>query len=276
LNFNNSEAIFFALAFLLAALSAAGYLLSLLIKRVALAKYSTWILAGAVVSLSGYLMAATVNAAGFSHLGSRALFAFYAWVAGVFYLFSQLKTKTRLLGALIGPLVLFFVIVAAGQEADRTILPPGLQSGLVTVHLTLSIGGEILFVLASCAGVMFLIQSRLLKSKRFTSMSRLLPPLSDLDRINHWCLLWGFPLLTCGIIAGVIYAAFVWKNIWAHDPKVIWSFIAWIAYGVLLHQRLALGWKGFRMAALSCVVFLLFLITYSLVKWCFASFHNFI
>ncbi len=107
-------------------------------------------------------------------------------------------------------------------------------------------------------------------------MSRLLPSLGDLDKINHLCLLWGFPILTVGILAGAFYAAFVWKDLWTYDPKVIWSFIAWVVYGVLLHQRLALGWKGFRMAALSCVVFLLLLLTYILVRFCSTSLHNFI
>ncbi|HPD56898.1 MAG TPA: cytochrome c biogenesis protein CcsA [Smithellaceae bacterium] len=276
MNFENVELIFFALAFFLAALSAAGYLFSLLVKRVMLAKISTWILAGAFLLLTAYLIAAAINAHGFTNLGPRALFAFYAWSAGAVYLVLQFKTKTRLLGAFIGPLVLLFVIIAAGQEAGKTILPEGLQSWLATGHLALSIVGEILFVLASCAGAMFIMQNSLLKSGKFTSMSRLLPSLGDLDRINHLCLLCGFPLLTTGIIAGAFYAAFVWENLWTSDPKVIWSFIAWLVYGVLLHQRLALGWKGFRMAALSCIVFLLLLLTYILVKLCFSSLHNFV
>lgn len=276
MNFDNGELIFFALAFFLAALSAAGYLFSLLVKKVTLAKISTWVLAGAFFLLTCYLIAAAINVAGFTNLGSRALFAFYAWSAAAVYLVLQFKTKTRLLGAFIGPLVLLFVIIAAGQEAGKTILPQNLQSWLATIHLALSIVGEILFVLASCAGAMFIMQNSLLKSKKLTSMSRLLPSLGDLDRINHLCLLWGFPILTIGILAGAFYAAFVWKDLWTYDPKVIWSFMAWVVYGVLLHQRLALGWKGFRMAALSCVVFLLLLLTYVLVKFCFTSLHNFI
>lgn len=276
MNFDNGELIFFAPAFFLAALSAAGYLFSLLVKKVTLAKISTWVLAGAFILLTCYLITAAINAAGFTNLGPRALFAFYAWSAGAVYLVLQFKTKTRLLGAFIGPLVLLFIIIAAGQEAGKAILPQNLQSWLATMHLALSIVGEILFVLASCAGAMFIMQNSLLKSKKLTSMSRLLPSLGDLDRINHLCLLWGFPILTIGILAGAFYAAFAWKDLWAYDPKVIWSFAAWVVYGALLHQRFALGWKGFRMASLSCVAFLLLLLTYILVRFCSTSLHNFI
>ena len=276
MKFDNLEWIFFAAAFFLAALSAAGYLFSLLAKRVTLAKISTWILAIAFCLLTAYLVAATTSASGFTNLGQRALFAFYAWSASAVYLVLQLKTKTRLLGAFIGPLVLLFLIIAAGQEAGKTILPQELQGRFATMHLALSIVGEILFVLASCAGAMFIMQNSLLKSGKFTSMSRLLPSLGELDRINHLCLLWGFPILTIGIIAGTFYAAFVWDSLWAYDPKVIWSILAWVVYGALLHQRLALGWKGFRMAALSCVVFMLFLLSYIVVRFCFTSLHDFV
>ncbi len=47
-----------------------------------------------------------------------------------------------------------------------------------------------------------MIQNSLLKHKKPGKMGRLLPSLGDLDRINHLGLLWGFPLLTLGMIGG--------------------------------------------------------------------------
>lgn len=276
MNLISLEIILFKIAFALAALSTAGYLLSLLIKKVILARISTWILALAFGFLTAYLLPAAFSSADFPNLGSRAFFSFCAWAASGVYLALQFKTKTRLLGAFISPFILLFVIIAASQATGKALLPEGLQSRLATAHLAFAIVGEILFVLASCAGAMFIIQNSLLKNKKMTSMSRLLPPLGDLDRINHLCLLWGFPILTLGIITGVVYAAFVWENPWPVDPKVIWSSAAWIIYGFLLHQRLVIGWKGFRMAALSCAVFIMFLLSYLFVRFCFTTLHDFI
>jgi ABC-type transport system involved in cytochrome c biogenesis permease subunit len=107
-------------------------------------------------------------------------------------------------------------------------------------------------------------------------MSRLLPSLNDLDRINHICLLWGFPVLSAGVIAGTIFAEFSWKAGWLADPKVIWTFAGWIIYGFLLHQRLAIGWKGYRMAVFSCAAFILLLLSYCSVRFCFSTLHNFV
>lgn len=266
----------FLVALVFCALSTIGYLLSLVIKKIALAKISTWILAASFIFLTMNLLLAAINAAGLVNLGSRAFFSFCAWAASGVYLALQFKTKTRLLGAFIAPFILLLGIAAAGQETNKSLLPDNLQSWFAIVHLILVIVGEALFVVASCAGAMFVIQNSLLKHKKLNRMSRLLPPLNDLDRINHICLLWGFPLLTVGIIAGTVFAGFAWKSGWPADPKIVWTFAVWIIYGFLLHQRLAIGWKGFRMAVVSCAVFILFLLSYIGVRFCFTTLHDFI
>lgn len=270
------QTIMFSLALICCALATVGYLSSLLVKRVLLAKMSTWILAVGFGLLTLDLLWVFIYSPGWGHFGSRHILCLYAWAVAGLYLGFQLKTKTHLLGAFVAPFILLFMIVAAGQDADKKLLAADWQNALTTLHLILAIIGEALFMLASCAGAMFLIQSRLLKHKKPGTMGRLLPSLSDLDRINHLGLLWGFPVLTMGILAGAVFASLAWEWRWLTDPKVIWSVAVWIVYGVLLHQRLAIGWKGFRMAFLSCVLMLVFVATYLLVRYCFSTMHNFI
>ena len=150
-----------------------------------------------------------------------------------------------------------------------------LKGGLVTAHITLSVAGEALFALASCAGAMYLIQDRLIKYKTIGSFSRLLPSLKDLDKINYLCLLWGFPLLTLGVLAGSIWARTVWGSHWQWDPKQIWTLTTWLLYALLLHQRLAIGWKGHRVALFSLLAFILLLIGFIVEKLFFTTVHNF-
>ena len=276
MNLINMELFSFKIAFALCALSTAGFLLSLLIKKIKLAKISTWILTVAFGFLMFNLLLAVINSAGLINLGSRDFFSLCALSVSGVYLALQFKTKTRSLGAFISPFILLFMIAAAGQDAGKSLLPQNLQSWLITVHLFLTIVGEALFVLASCAGAMFIIQNRLLKHKKLSRMSRLLPSLNDLDRINHICLLWGFPVLTLGIFAGAVFAGFNWKIGWLTDPKIIWTFAGWIIYGFLLHQRLAISWRGYRMAVFSCAAFILLLLSYGSVRFCFSTLHNFI
>ena len=117
------------------------------------------------------------------------------------------------------------------------------EEGLTAADL-----GEALFAVASCAGLMYLIQDDMIKKKKTGSLIRLFPSLRDLDRINHLCLVWGFPLLTLGVLAGSLWARIVWGSHWQWDSKQVWTLLAWGSYGFLLHQRLAIGWQGRRAA----------------------------
>ena len=270
------ESILFGLSLTCIAFAALGYLLSLLVQKVQFAKISTWVLAAGFLFLTLNLLMAAFHSVAWGGFGSRRFLSIYAWAIAGIYLGLQFKTKTRVLGAFIAPLILLFIIVAAGQESGKNLVPPDWQGWLTVLHLVLAIAGEALFVLACGAGAMYLIQNNLLKHKKPGKMSNLLPSLGDLDRINAIALLWGFVFLTLGMIGGAVFAAFVWPDAWIYDPKVIWAFTVWVVYGILLHQRLAIGWKGSRMAILSCVVFLLFILSALIVRFCLSTVHNFI
>jgi len=145
----------------------------------------------------------------------------------------------------------------------------------VPIHVTLSIIGEGLFALASLAGIMYCIQDRQIRQRRMGALARYLPSLGDLDNINHAGLLWGFPILTLGLIVGSLWARTAWGGSnWATDPKTIWSFAAWCFYAFLLHQRLAIGWKGKKIAVLSIVALMVLISAFIGVNF-LSSVHRF-
>ena len=63
--------------------------------------------------------------------------------------------------------------------------------------------------MAFVAGLMYLIQDGLLKSKRFNVLYTKLPALDYLDHLNQQAMILGFPLLTLGIITGAFSAEIV-------------------------------------------------------------------
>ncbi|MBW2673423.1 MAG: cytochrome c biogenesis protein CcsA [Deltaproteobacteria bacterium] len=99
--------------------------------------------------------------------------------------------------------------------------------------------------------------------------------LGDLDRINHLCTVWGFPLLTFGIIAGSIWARTVWGSNWHWDPKQVFTAVSWVLYAVLVHQRIAIGWKGRKVALLSIIAFAGLLFAFIGVNALFVTMHRF-
>ena len=256
-------------------LSTVGYVISLLAKRVFVAKVSMWVLLSAFIlqTLSISLMCLKTGHGPISGLYDA--LAFIAWAMTGAYLAFQLKTKTRILGAFVSPSAFLLMIVASVRLVDRVPFPAGLQSSLVPLHIGLAVTGEAFFALASCAGAMYLLQDSFIKNKKGRSFSRLLPSLRDLDRINHLCLLGGFPLLTLGMVVGSVWARTAWGSSWQWDPKQVLTLMAWLLYALLLYQRLAIGWKGHKAAWFSILAFV-FLLICVVANWFSTTLHRFV
>jgi len=251
------------------------YIASLLIQRVHLARVATWIFSAAFAAHSLTFIAAWVNTGHSPLLTIYDGLSFFAWVVAGTYLLFQLRTKTRVLGAFVSPVSFVFLTMASMGLGGPVVIPAILKSGLVSIHALLSVIGEALFAVASLAGLMYLLQDNLIKHKKTSRLIKYLPSLRDLDRINHTCLLWGFPLLTLGILSGAIWAWAAWGGLLHWDAKLMWTSAAWAVYALLLHQRLAIGWKGHKAALFSVVAFVALLSAFVIEKAFFTTFHRF-
>jgi cytochrome c-type biogenesis protein CcsB len=269
------DILFFKASLVAYLISTLGYSASLLIQKVYLAKLSTWALLGAFSLHTLFFILRYLGGASVSVTGMYDSLSLFAWILCSIYLMLQLRTRTRVLGAFVSPVAFVMMIAASTGLEGPVTLTDTLRGGLVTAHVMLSVAGEALFALASCAGAMYLIHNRLIKSRSVSGFSRLLPPLTDLDKINHVCLLWGFPLLTLGILAGSVWARTVWGSHWQWDPKQVWTLTAWLLYALLLHQRLAIGWKGHKAALFSILALIFLVVAFAAEKIFFTTIHRF-
>ncbi len=268
-------ALFFKLTLGAYLISTIGYAVSLLEKRIKAAKVSTAIFLAGFAFHTIFLILRTVEAGYYPIVTIQDFLMLFSWALSGSYLAFQLKTKTRVLGALISPLALLLMIIASERLDDAVVVPQVLKGGLVPVHIILSVAGEVLFTLAVLAGIMYLVQEMMIKNHRVNNFSRLLPPLRDLDKVSSVCLLWGFPFFTLGVIAGSLWARSVWGSHWAWDPKQVWTLVAWFFYALLIHQRLAIGWTGRKSAVLSIAAFSVLLAAFISVSIYTVSIHSF-
>jgi cytochrome c-type biogenesis protein CcsB len=177
--------------------------------------------------------------------------AVYSWVIVGVYLLVQLKYRLTILGCFVAPLALLMSLAGIAFGAGGGELPPGLKTYWLPVHVTLAFLGNAVFALAFAVSVMYLVQESRLKSKRTTALHKPLPSLERLDRLNYIFLVWGFPLMTLGILTGSLWAGVYWGNYWSWDPRQISSTITWLVYGSLLQGRITAGWRGRRAALLT-------------------------
>jgi len=169
------------------------------------------------------------------------------------------------------------ILMIGGTVAPRqpVAINPVLDSWWFPIHVTLAFLGHAIFAVAGIAGIMYLLQERMLKSKKFSALFYRLPSLDVLDSINYKCLTFGFPLMTMGIISGAIWANSAWGGYWRWDPKETWALITWFLYAALLHGRLTVGWRGRRAAIFAIIGFLSLLFTFFGVNLFLSGVHSF-
>ena len=106
------------------------------------------------------------------------------------------------------------------------------------------------------ASVLYLMQERALKAKSVAMLESKLS-LQAIDDIGYNSLLFGFPFMTFGLIAGSVLAIAKYGPLFFTDPKILLSFIMWIVYLLLLYTRWSSGWRGRRAALLATCAFVI-------------------
>ncbi len=180
---------------------------------------------------------------------------FNSWMMVGVYLLVQLKYRLTILGGIIGPLAFLMTFAAFAVGRGPNQIPPGIETFWLPLHVTLAFLGNAVFALAFAVSLVYLLQERHLKHKKLTLLMKRFPPLESLDRLNYKLLMWGFPLMTLGILTGSLWAGIHWGYYWSWDPRQISSAIVWLLYGALLHGRITAGLRGKKAALLTMVGF---------------------
>ncbi len=202
--------------------------------------------------------------------------SFFAWmIVGVLLIVNR-KYRVKVLGAFISPIALIFMIFALALPQQIVPLTPALNSLWHPFHVFFAFLGDAVFALAFCCGILYLVQEGRLKSQSAGAITKRLPSLKVLDDLNYQSLVFGFPLLTLGIITGAVWAEYAWGRYWGWDPKETWSLITWVLYAALLHQRLAVGWRGRKAAIMAIVGFLAVLFTFLGVSYLLPGLHAYL
>jgi HemX protein len=225
--------------------------------RAAVAGY--WLLAAA------FAVHAVAIGVGCSEFGGAEFFSLrggvvlMVWLAAGAYLLLQRFYHLPTVGAFITPLILAMLAPALFGTPGHPELPPAaVRTPTLTLHVVSAGLGVALFAIAFGVAVMYLLQEREVKGKKFSPLFSRLPSLDSLDRMVQRLVRAGFVVYTIAMIAGTITATAVWKSAWSWDPQQIVSLVVWFLYGAMVQLRHS-GWHGRRYALLTLVGFVLVL-----------------
>ncbi|MGL1930647.1 MAG: cytochrome c biogenesis protein [Desulfotalea sp.] len=181
---------------------------------------------------------------------------FFAWVSTWSFLLFRWRHSVKNLGTFLSLLVLLLLIVSSFFSKEIVELKPSQQTLWLPIHAGLSLLAYGFLGLAFLGGLMYLLQERELKNKRFGYIFQRFPSLDSLDLLNSHCLTVGFAFLTTGLVSGALWSMNVHGR-WRFD----WSVLLWLFYLVQMHQRITVGWRGRRAAYMAIFGFALALFT---------------
>ena len=124
----------------------------------------------------------------------------------------------------------------------------------------------VIFLFATLAAFLYLIQDYRIKHKKSSVFVSRLPDLSFLDKMNYHAIGLGFPILTLSIVSGAFWARDVGGAYWGWNPREVYSLALWLIYALILHVRLWEKLRGRKIAFLSLSAF--FVIVLSLFSSC--------
>ncbi len=263
------------------AIAAAAYITHFANRDERVGRFATATLGAGVLAHTFLIGMQTVEAGHAPLVGTSAAISAFVWLLGLSYLYVELTSNERSMGAFVAVLLAGLAIVPA-LDTTVTPRPPVLQSPLFTVHVMSLLFAYASFALACVLGVTYVLLFKEIKAKQLGFFYARLPSLQTLDVMNTRAITVGWIFLTIGCVIGGIWAAQAHNSpdprmqaMSLADPKILVAVLSWVIYSFALFARKAIGWSGRRAAYLSGVAFVVVLLNFVLVGYLLTKSHNF-
>lgn len=232
------------------------------------------LLAGAVFSAAGFLAHTLFlwnkgRAEGLPPLlsSSQDWTLVLAWLVIGMYLFLVGCDRKLSIGVFLLPLVLLLIgasYLLADQRSQLLDPDAAARSGWTMLHVSSLVLGSTGVVAGIVLSLMYLLQYRRLRLKSGSASGLRLPSLERLSRMNWWSVVFSVPLLTVGMVTGLVLllsGSAAAGELSLHDPVVIINGCSWLGlaglFGWMLTTPRATGKQVAWRTLLACGLLLL-------------------
>jgi ABC-type uncharacterized transport system permease subunit len=195
------------------------------------ARAATWGVRVGWLAQTALLVVQAARADGFpwsSWAGSLNLFV---WLVVGAYLIWGCRPRFRLLGLAVMPLAAALFLVARLGGGIRGGSGSAYGSVFLVLHVGLVLAAFAGFTLAAGLAALYLWQEGRLKSRAPDILSLRLPPLASLERLTWRTVLVSLPLLTLGLVAGIVRSR---QDRAGFDALEAVTLLTWAVYAVFI------------------------------------------
>jgi len=160
----------------------------------------------------------------------------------------------------------FLVVISSSFSNAAHAAHVAVKGDLLIFHIVMAIASYVAFTFSFIFSVMYLLQERSLRVKRWNGWFFRIPSLARLDAYATGALIGGFPSLLISIALGAVWGKTTGSvRPFTGDPKVWVTGIVCTAYGVLLLLRFRSGWGTVRFVWLNVVCFAVLVLNFAIV-----------
>jgi ABC-type uncharacterized transport system permease subunit len=186
---------------------------------------------------------------------------FLALILAVFYVGETIHHQRIAWALFVLPLVLGLIGLGAFvHETDSIPTPPTLGEFWVYTHIALLLFAAVGISIAFIASAMYLVQLRRLQAKLPPNQGLPLFNLERLELMNRRAILGAFPLLTVGLLIGIILQFSAGVNDWL-SLRVLSVACLWIVFAVLLFLRYRIHVRGRQLALWTMFAFVILVLS---------------
>lgn len=177
-----------------------------------------------------------------------------AFLLGLLALGIQWLTRENAIVLVAGPLIAGAMTAALVSGFGPAPDGPRGEGTWFVIHAGASLLGLALMAVSFAAAALYLVQHRVLKRREFGVLFQFLPPLEQLDRLNHLALVIGFPVLTVGVVLAAGYLGQS-ASTGTRAAHLGWGLLSWAILGAIAALRFRGALTGRRAAKASVLGF---------------------
>lgn len=227
---------------------------------------SFWAAVGLAVAGTAAFAMALVSGAWQTDLGT-ALWCSIAVSTMIFAATAGASPASWRLAPLLMPYLAVMGVLASVVRGEPRPMVGGAPAIWVDLHIIVSVLTYALLTLAAVASLAVFLQERALKRKRPTRLSRMLPAVTEGERLAGRLLMASEIVLGLGVVTGMATQYFESGLLLRLDHKALLSLIAFALIGALLLGHRVCGVRGRVAARVVLVAYLLLTLAYPGVKF---------
>lgn len=182
------------------------------------------------------------------------------WFAMAFTVYLYFgKRQVRGVAMITVPFTLIFLGFGMMKSTTQMPVVASLKTSWLVIHVLFAQLCFGAYAVAAGLGIIYLLKDNKEKKGQESAFFNRFPALPILEELMFKFVIYGFIAMAVEIAAGSIWAKDLWGSYWSWDPVEIWSLVSWLTYGIVMHLKITLAWKGRKLAWL-CAFAMVFVV----------------